>query len=292
MKIPKNIEYLKNQPLKNYTTFKIGGIAKHLFIAKSRKDLKNLVNICKESKKSFKIVGMGANLLFDSKKTSHVIILNRYENMRVVADSVFVSSGTNLNELISKCAEKGLTGLEDLTGIPATVGGAIYNNISAFNCEISKHIDYVIALDILNPEKILKIGMKDCQFGYRKSVFQSNKHIILGAKFSLKKRSPLKIKKDIAYAIKRKLSSQPLDKPSAGSVFKRGKIIPAKVIDELGLKGLKIGGAMISPKHAGFIINTGDASSKDVLDLMKLIEKRIFDTTNEKIEREIEYVKK
>lgn len=292
MKKIKNIEYRKNQDLKNYCTFKIGGIAKHIFIAKSRQNLIDLIDFCAENKKNFKVIGLGANLLFNFKQTNKIIIVNQANKLVKKDNSIYVSSGTNLTEFITKAANWGLSGLSDLSGIPATIGGAIVNNVSAFNTSISDYIDHVLAIHKNNPTKIIKITRNKCKFGYRNSCFQSGEYIILSAKFSLPTESTNKIKKDIMYALKRKKSSQPLSLPSAGSVFKRGNIIPAKVIDELGLKGLKIGGAMISPKHAGYIVNTGNATSKDVLEIIKLIEKRIFDTKNVKIEREIEIVTK
>lgn len=288
----KNIEYKKNQDLKNYCTFKIGGIAKHLFVAKSKQDLLDLAQFCSENKKNFKVIGLGANLLFDFKHTNKIIVINQSNKFIKKKNSVYVSSGLSLGEFISKCAKLGLSGLSDLSGIPATIGGAITNNVSAFNTSISDYVDYVVAIKKSNPNKPIKLSNSQCHFGYRKSIFQSNEFIILSAKFNLKQDSINKIQKNIIYAIKRKNSTQPLNLPSAGSIFKRGKIIPAKVIDELGLKGLKIGGAMISDKHAGFIVNTGNATSKDVIELIHLIEKRIFDTKNVKIEREIEIVKK
>ncbi|MBR1988333.1 MAG: UDP-N-acetylmuramate dehydrogenase [Clostridia bacterium] len=292
MKKIKKIEYRKNQDLRNYCTFRIGGIAKHLYIAKSKQNLIDLINYCTENKKNFKVIGLGANLLFDFKQTNKIIIVNRSNRFIKKDNSIYVSSGMNLSEFISKCASLELSGMSDLAGIPATIGGAIVNNVGAFNSSISDYIDYVVAINKNNPSKIIKIPKTDCKFGYRKSIFQSGDFVILSAKFSLPHETKNRISKDIIYAIKRKNSSQPLDFPSAGSIFKRGKIIPAKAIDELGLKGLKIGGAMISPKHAGYIINTGNATSKDVIELINLIEKRIFDTKNVQIEREIEIVKK
>ncbi len=292
MKRPKNIEYRKNQDLKNYCTFKIGGIAKHLFVTKSKQDLIDIAEFCNKNKKEMKTIGLGANLLFNFKTSNKIFIVNQSNRFMLKSNSVFVSSGMNLSEFISKCSESGLSGFSDLAGIPATIGGAIVNNVSAFNTCISDHLEYVIAIKKSKPTKTLKLTKNQCKFGYRKSIFQSDEYVILSAKFNLKKETQNKIKKDIIYAIKRKNFSQPLSHPNAGSIFKRGKIIPAKVIDELGLKGLKIGGAMISDKHAGFIVNTGNATSKDVLQLIKLIEKRIFNTKNVNIEREIEVVNK
>ncbi len=292
MKKPNNIEYRKNQDLKNYCTFKIGGIAKNLFVAKSKQDLVDLTQFCNENKKKIKIIGLGANLLFDFKSTNKIIVVNQSNRFMSKQDCVFVSSGVNLSEFISKCTKLGLSGLSDLSGIPATIGGAIVNNVSAFNTSISDYVEYVVAIKKSSPNKIIRLDKNQCQFSYRKSIFQSGEYVILSAKFKLKTESVNRIKKNIIFAIKRKNSSQPLNKPSAGSIFKRGKIIPAKVIDELGLKGLKIGDAMISPKHAGFIINCGNATSKDVIELINLIEKRIFATKNVKIEKEIEIVKK
>lgn len=283
-----DFEILKNESLKNYCTFKIGGIAKYVFICKSTSALVSAIKYCNKEKIKFKVIGMGANLLFNDNGFDGAIIVNKSNKILFRNDSVYADSGVNVSNLISKCYLRKLSGIEKLTGIPATVGGAVVNNLGAFNSSFGDVVDYVKAISKDIPDKIIKIDKKNCNFDYRHSIFQNSDLIILKVKLNLNKDNKSLIQKRIASAIETKTSTQPLNYPSAGSVFKRSDIIPAKIIDELGLKGLIVGKAQISKKHAGFIVNLGGATSQDVKGLISVINYKINEMYGKNLEPEIE----
>jgi len=286
--VMEDIKILKNQSLKDFCTFKIGGIAKYVYICNTTPALVSTIKHCKKKGIKFKVIGLGANLLFSDNGYDGAIIVNRTNKLLFRQDSVYADGGVNVTNLIKKCYIRSLGGLENLSGIPASVGGGVVNNLGAFGTTISDFIDYVKMIDTNNPEKVYTLNKKDCNFDYRKSIFQNSDLVILRVKFVLQKEEKRLIQKRIASAIEKKTSTQPLNYPSAGSVFKRSDIIPAKVIDELSLKGLIVGKAQISKKHAGFIINLGGATSQDVKGLISVIKYKVKDIYNKDLETEIE----
>lgn len=286
----KNIELIKNADLKNFCTFKIGGKAKFLYIVKNNNQLINVCKYLTNHNIKYKIIGLGANLLFDDNGYNGAIIVNKSNKIIFKNNSVFVDAGVNITGLIMKCCLRSISGLEALSGIPSTLGGALVNNLGAFDCCIADFIEYVECYSKRNLNKKLILKNEDCQFNYRNSIFKSNDYIITKVKLNLKTDTPTLIQQRIKHYIEKKKSTQPLNYPSAGSIFKRGNIIPAKVIDELGLKGTRIGGAEISTKHAGFIVNTNSATSTDVKKLINLIKTNVYNSIGENLETEIEFV--
>lgn len=283
-----DIEIYKNHCLKDFCTFKIGGIAKFIFIVKNIKILKKVVFFCKKRKIKYKIIGFGSNLLFDDNGYKGAIIVNKSSGFCFRKHCLYADSGCSLNEIISKCKTHNLSGIENLAGIPSSIGGALYNNCGANGTEIGDLVEHI---DILDENLTFRqLNKNQLNFSYRDSTFKHKNYIILRVKLNLKFSTYEQINKNIILALQKKSSSQPLDLPSAGSIFKRSTIIPAKIIDDLGLKGARIGDAEISTKHAGFIVNIGNATSEDVKSLISHIEKRVFKATNTVIEREIEYV--
>lgn len=283
-------KFQKDVDLKNFCTFHIGGKAKFLFVVT---DTNSLINVCSYANThniKYKIIGLGANLLFDDKGFDGLIIVNKCNEILFRKNSVSVSSGTHVTNLIMKCCMRSLSGFEKLAGIPSTVGGAVVNSLGAFDTNFSDFVEYVECYHKSNLTKKLRLDHKQCKFGYRTSLFKNDEYIITKVKLKLQEDNQTLIRKRITEAIEKKRVSQPLDYPSAGSVFKRGNIIPAKVIDELGLKGTKIGGAEISTKHAGFIINTTNATNEDVKQLISLIQEKVKSATNEDLTPEIEFV--
>lgn len=285
-----DFEILNDVSLKDFCTFKIGGSAKFLFIAHSNTQLIEVCKYCKLHNIEYKIIGLGANLLFDDLGFDGMIIVNKTNNIIFRKNTVYVDSGVNVTNLIMKCLIRSLCGFERLAGIPSTVGGAVVNSLGAFDTNFSDFVEYVICYHKNDLSKKLKLTNADCKFGYRTSLFKNGDYIITRVKLRLVKDDKTQIQKRLQEAVEKKKSTQPLDHYSAGSVFKRGNIIPAKVIDELGLKGTRIGGAEISTKHAGFIVNTNSATSKDVKQLIKLIQEKVRTEYNEDLEPEIEFV--
>ena len=258
-----------NVSLKRYCTFKIGGCAKTICFPKTENEFLKEIFLCKNQSKKFFILGNGSNILFNDEGFDGKIISTRLLNTISVCgeNEIYCDAGVNLNVLCRYCAENGLKGIENLFGIPGSVGGAIMMNAGAFGCEICQ---FVKKIKILKDREIIE--KSPTNFSYRKGPLGKDE-ILLSATFSLEKG----IKQDILASQKlimeKRKSSQPYGLPSAGSVFKRGKyFLPAKLIDEWGLKGLKKGGAMISDKHAGFIVNFDKAKSDDVLFLINYVE--------------------
>lgn len=285
----KKLEFYTKISLKGFCTFKIGGKAKFLFVVHSPNQLKTAIVWCKRKNVKFKVIGLGANLLFDDLGFDGAIIVNKTNKIKVCGNYVWAFSGTTMAELIAKTKQHNLTGFEHFAGIPSSVGGGIVNNLGAWGFTIGQNVENVKVLDV-ETLKTHKYNFNQCKFGYRSSVFQSKKCVVLMAKFKLKKAPITEIENNLKTALIKKSTTQPIDKPSAGSVFKRTNFIPAKLIDELGLKGTTVGGAQISTKHAGFIVNIGSATSNDVKELIKLIENELFLHYSFTPTKEIEFV--
>ena len=262
------IKRIKNVKLKNYCSFKIGGKAKCIYFPENIRAIKYLLNYLKNKNKDYFILGNGTNILFPDKKIKKIIIcLKNIKEIQINENEIVCGAGVSLFELNKICAENNLAGLEFTFGIPGSVGGAVAMNAGAFGGEICNYLSEIVVCR--NGEIFSRQNFK---FSYRKGPLE-NGEILLCAKFKLKDDEKQKIiEKQCEYLQKRRCT-QPYKEFSAGSVFKRnGDIFPAKLIDEWGLKGLQIGGAKISEKHAGFIVNVGNAKQSDVLTLMELIE--------------------
>jgi len=277
-----------NEPLSNHNTIKIGGNAKFFISTLTIDALLDTLHICNQHSIPFKIIGNGSNLIFDDKGFSGAII--KYENnFKQIKDNILqASSGCPLSDLISYTRQNNRGGFEFCIGVPAQLGGAIINNLGAYNQEISTYIQHIT---ILKNNQIIYLTKEDCNFKYHSSNLQNQKIIILGATFNLPyqdKRSTLQ--KSLDYFTKRK-NSQPLEYPNAGSVFKReNNFVPAKLIDELGLKGLRVGDTQISTKHAGFIVNLGNAKYAEILKLIEIIKIKIYEKYNIILNNEVEFV--
>lgn len=290
MSLMPNLEVYFNASLKPYNTFRIGGIAKYIFVVHDIDTLYKVCIYCKTHNIQYKVIGLGANLLFDEEGYDGAIIINRSERISRRKNYLSVSSGTTIASLINYALSHALGGLETFAGIPATLGGAITNNMGAHGAEIGDYITSVKCLNVRTNE-IITLRKRDCEFRYRHSIFKTNKYIILSATLRLEPDDKIKIRERMVTYLKKKLDTQPINKHSAGSVFLRSTLIPAKVIDELGLKGLRVGGAEVSRKHAGFIINTGKATSSDVLELIERINLLVYYRYSVIFTPELEYVK-
>ena len=261
-------EKIENVNLKDYCTFKIGGNGKVIVFPRNVYELKKICKECEENNLQFFILGNGSNVLFPDYYFDKVILsLKKFDNIKIIRKNVvFVGAGVKLFVLNKFLLENSLQGLEFSFGIPASVGGFVCMNGGAFGDEVANHI---LRVKVLRDNKIIWLKRKEIDFSYRNSNIDD---IILGVEFKLKSEDKKLIaEKQQQYLLKRK-ETQPYDKFSAGSVFKRqNNLIPAKVIDTFGLKGVKIGDAEISRKHAGFIVNNGNAKAMDVLALIKYI---------------------
>lgn len=291
------MEFKKNVWLKNYTTFKIGGRAKYFFKAKTKEELIEAVKIAEQEKLPFFILGKGSNLLVSDKGFDGLVIKIETGDYKLETDKIYAQTGLDLKDLVKLSLKNNLTGLEWAKGIPGTIGGAIYGNAAAFGNSIGNFIEEVKCLEVepflkVQPPKIRIFKNKDCEFNFKDSIFKKNKDlIILACIIQLKKGDKKEIKKKMKYFSNYRKKTHPLKFHSAGCVFKNPlKISAAELIDKSGLKGRKIGRAMISKKHANFIINLGGAEAKDVLKLINLIKKEVKEKFRIELKEEISKV--
>lgn len=281
----------QNEPMKNHTTFKIGGPADFFVKANTIEELKSIIKFANEQNIKITIVGNGSNLLVTDKGIRGLVVKLDLKEIQIKAKDeqnleVIVDSGVPIGILAQKLLKEEISGFEELAGIPGTIGGAILMDAGAYGKEMKDIVEEVTTIDYKGSIKIF--SNKQSEFTYRHSKFSNGEYIILQAKLLLKKGNKNEIKQKMDEYLKSRKEKQPIEFPNAGSTFKRGdNFITAKLIDEAGLKGYSIGGAKVSEKHAGFIINTGDATAKDVLDLVAYVTDKIYEKFGKKIELEI-----
>jgi len=289
MRIEKELpEVQKNILLKNYTTFKIGGSAKYFFAAKTKENLIKAIMVAKKYNLPFFILGGGSNLLVADKGFKGLVIKIRNQKSEIKNNKIFAEAGVLLSQLVNTTLMKKLTGLEWAAGIPGTVGGAIGGNAGAFGKSMEGIVKGVEVFDATTGKtKILK--NKDCKFEYRDSVFKRKKNfIIISVILQLKKGNKKEIKNKLAGYLNYRKERQPLNFPSAGSVFKNPNGLSAgELIEKCGLKGKKIGNVKISERHANFIINLGRGRAKDVEKLINLVKKTVKSKFKIVLEEEI-----
>lgn len=286
----KNINMLYNEPLAGHTSFKIGGLADMLYMPKDINELSRIYKHFKDS--NILILGGGCNILVRDDGFRGIVfkLKDALTDFSVNDNIIDIMSGVSLSKLANIALENSLTGLEPIAGIPGTIGGAIFMNAGAYGGEIS---DFLISADYMDENgDINTLKKEDINFSYRYSIFKDNpKWIIISAKFSCKKGNPDKILSLMRELGKKRSDKQPLEYPSAGSTFKRpiGGYASA-LIQDAGLKGLSVGGAMVSEKHSGFIINTGDATCSDVLALIDEVSEKVYNKFNIKLECEVRII--
>lgn len=274
-----NLEKIeKDISLSTLTTYKTGGIAKLVVYPNNINNLKQMLKLIHKYNIKYFILGKGSNTLFSDKEFNGVIIkLDKLNNFKIKQTEIYVESGMILSKLVQASVKNELTGLEFAIGIPGTIGGAIYMNAGAYGNNMSNIVKSVIVLN--EKFQIKEIPLEKLKFDYRYSIFQANKNLIcVAANIKLEHGNHDEIASKIKENLLKRKNSQPLEYPSAGSVFRNPEgNYAGKIIEELGLKGKNIGGAEISTKHANFIINKNNASSSDILKLIKLVQKEVKD---------------
>ena len=274
-----NLEKIeKDISLSTLTTYKTGGIAKLVVSPNNINNLKQMLKLIHKYNIKYFILGKGSNTLFSDKEFNGVIIkLDKLNNFKIQQTEIYVESGMILSKLVQASVKNELTGLEFAIGIPGTIGGAIYMNAGAYGNNMSNIVKSVIVLN--EKFQIKEIPLEELKFDYRYSIFQDNKNLIcVAANIKLEHGNHDEIASKIKENLLKRKNSQPLEYPSAGSVFRNPEgNYAGKIIEELGLKGKNIGGAEISTKHANFIINKNNASSSDILNLIKLVQKEVKD---------------
>lgn len=281
---------LKDEPMSNHTSFKIGGNAEYFLKIDTIEKLKKVLNIAKKNNIKVTIVGNGTNLLVKEEGIKGFVIKLELKDFKIKNNLndvyITVEAGMPVSTLSNIAVKEEITGMEFLAGIPGTIGGALRMNAGAYGFEMK---DIVTKTRYMTYDgKIKVLDAKDHKFSYRNSIFSQMNVIILDTTLKLKKGNLNEIKSKVEENMKNRQEHQPLDFPNAGSIFKRkDNYITAKLIDECGLKGYSIGDAEVSKKHAGFIINKGNATSKDVIQLIDYIRKKVKEKYNIDIETEI-----
>jgi len=281
-----------NQPMKELTSIKIGGLADFFVIPQDLDDLKEVLSFCKKKALSYFIVGNGSKLLVRDEGFRGVIVKlgDCFKSIESNGNQIKVGAGADLSTLIDFTTEKGFPGLEFLFGIPGTVGGAIARNVSAFGEALSERVLSVEVLDENNAP--LTLPQRDINFGYRTSTFLTNRNwIIIEVKLELWPGKREEITLRSKEARKKKLLTQPLSFPSAGCIFKNPSSHPAGfLIEEAGCLGMKAGNAQVSLQHANFIINKGNATARDVINLIERMKERVKDKFGISLELELEII--
>ena len=293
---------LYNEPMKKYTTFKVGGPAECLIKIENINELKEILKFTNENNIKLTVLGNGSNVLILDKGISGITLIIKIENTEFEEteenlNSKLIGQKTKIKlgagEKIAKVGmvffKESLTGFEEIAGIPGTIGGAVRMNAGANGREMKDIIKTVKCLDYQGNEKVFT--NEEMEFGYRTSILKKEKYIETEVEIELEKGNQEEIKEKMDMYKEKRKNSQPLEYPSAGSTFKRGiDFITAKLIDEAGLKGTHVGDAEVSTKHGGFIINKGNAKAKDILELVEIVKKEVYKKYQKQIELEVEIV--
>ncbi len=285
------LAFQRNIPLSRLSTFHIGGDADYLLTPSTPQCVIEALRFLKTEGIRHLILGRGSNLLFDDAGYRGVIVSTAgLTQIQIEGTRVVAQAGVSDNALASAAAKAGLSGMEFLFGIPGSVGGAVYMNAGAYDGEISQILKRVHCFSI-EEQREVSFRADECELGYRHSVFHERKWVILSTEFELIPGDTDTIQAKMEELMRRRAEKQPLNYPSAGSTFKRypGKYT-AQMIDQAGLKGASVGGAQVSEKHAGFLINRGGATCEDMRALIRLVKERVYEVHGVKIECEVEYI--
>ena len=286
-----NIYYKQNEPMCNHTSFKIGGCCDIVCYPNTIEKAKTIIKKCVEFSLPYFVLGKGSNLLVCDDGFDGVAISSSHLNKieLISKDEIYCESGVSLAALCNFAFKNSLCGMEFAYGIPGTVGGAVFMNAGAYGGEIKDVILNARHIDSNGNEK--KLDFEDLDLSYRHSVYENGDDFIVSASFKLKKDDSEKIKSRMDEVLSKRKQKQPLEFPSAGSTFKRPKNgFAAALIEQCGLKGLTVGGARVSEKHSGFIINIGNATCKDVDELIEKVKHTVKDKTGVLLELEVKRI--
>lgn len=280
---------LKNELMAKHTSMKIGGPADIFVRVNNLDELKKVIAQCKNHEVNLTVIGNGTNLLVKDKGIRGVTVKLELKNTKIDGEKIEAEAGVQLPILAKIAYENSLSGLEFASGIPGTVGGAVKMNAGAYGAEFK---DVVIETTYLDEKlNLITISNQEHKFNYRHSIFDETDDIIVFTKIKLNREKKETIKRKMEENSMKRKEKQPIDYPNAGSIFKRKKeYIPAEIIDKCGLKGYNINDAYISEKHAGFIVNKGNAKAEDVLNLIEYIKKTINNKYNINVELEIKII--
>ena len=280
----------KDADMKKYTSFRIGGAAKRMAFPHNEDAVAAVVEACSQAKTTYYVIGKGSNLLVSDAGLDYVIInMSEMDTISLRDDfKIYVQAGAALSRTAVQAQEAGYAGLAFAHGIPGSVGGAIMMNAGAYGGEMKQVVECVTALF---PDGIRTLTSEQLHFGYRHSIFMEQPGVILSAVLRLKGGAPDEIRAEMDDYMARRKASQPLEYPSAGSTFKRPEgYFAGTMIDECGLKGTAVGGAEVSEKHAGFIINKDHATFNDVISLIEIVQDTVYRTFGVELEPEVRII--
>lgn len=277
----------RNEPLKDHTYIQLGGKADILIHPTTKDEIKSIVEIAKKQQLPLTVIGKGSNVIIkDSGIRGITISLSHFDQIQVSGNNMVAQSGANIMDVSSMALDHSLTGLEFACGIPGSTGGALYMNAGAYGGQMAEVVER--ASVITKNGEVLDIPRADMKLGYRDSIFRTNDYIILDVELKLAQGNKDVISSTMQDLTFKRQSKQPLEYPSCGSVFKRpeGHFV-GKLIQDCNLQGTRIGGAEISLKHAGFIINADHATADDYLELIQLIKQKVYEAFKIDLEREV-----
>lgn len=271
---PENIKI--DEPMKKHTSFKVGGNAGIMVFPDDELQIKQIIDVCKKNNVKYFIMGNGSNLIVSDKGINAVVIklFDNFSGIFVKENILEVKAGTLLSKISSEALNHSLSGLEFASGIPGTLGGAIIMNAGAYGSEMKDIVYKTFFID--KAGNFSSVEGKEHDFGYRTSIFQKNEGIVLKSELKLVQGNPKQIKCKMNELNTKRREKQPLDMPSAGSIFKRPPgYFAGKLIEDCGLKGFRIGGAEVSTKHSGFIVNRGNATSDDIINVIEYVKEEV-----------------
>ncbi len=280
-----------NEPMKNHTSFKTGGEADVYIKADKAENIIKAIDILKKENIDYVIVGNGSNLLVSDRGIEGTVIEigSLMNKISVDGTNIYAEAGALLSSIASAAVENSLSGLEFASGIPGSVGGAVFMNAGAYDGEIK---DVIVYADVINKDgEIVRLSKDELKLSYRSSVIGKENLIVVGAQFQLNTGNKEAIREKMADFASRRRDKQPLNYPSAGSTFKRPEgYFAGKLIEDSGLKGKKIGGAQVSEKHAGFIVNIGNAKSDDIIELIDCCIETVYNKFGVRLEPEVRFI--
>lgn len=282
---------LEQEPMARHTTFRIGGPADYFVELGSIEQIRAAIQVCREENLPWFVLGRGSNLLVSDKGYRGVIlsIYKDFQKTEIQGETVTVQAGVLLTTLSGKVLDASLTGLEFASGIPGTIGGAVVMNAGAYGGEMKDIVRKVTVLDQDGEVRTLTCG--EMQFGYRTSLAKKKGYIVLGAELTLKQGEKEKIREEMQALKAKRIEKQPLEFPSAGSTFKRPEgYFAGKLIMDAGLRGAAVGGAQVSEKHCGFVVNTGNATAADVRELMRQVQGKVQEQFGVYLEPEVRFL--
>lgn len=287
-KIVRKEQILEEEPMKKHTTFRIGGPAEYLILPQTTEEIADVIKLCRQEEIPWYIVGNGSNLLVADEGVRGVVIqlLRNFNQIQVEGCQIRMQAGAQNAAVAKRALDASLTGFEFAAGIPGTIGGAVVMNAGAYGGEMK---DILKEVTVLDPNGMIRtIPAEELELGYRTSIIARKGYVVLEAVIVLKAGDPKEIKAAMDELKEKRVTKQPLEYPSAGSTFKRPEgYFAGKLIMDAGLRGFSVGGAQISEKHCGFVINKGNATAKDVTELMDETKKIVMEKFGVALEPEV-----